>query len=486
MEHLILLSGYLAASLHIAIFIGLSIRVLMQHHPTGTSLAWILLALILPYAGAGLYLLIGERPLGRRRGRHAAQLLPLLNEWIGKLPKFENKTGNQSDLWRLIHQTAAASTGLPSQIGNRLSLVSDSAKILAAIRDDIENAKHPIRMEVYIWPPGGAADAVADALIRSAERGVACHVLLDAAGSRKFFRSPWPQRMRAAGVELVEALPVGLLRTAFVRFDLRMHRKLVIIDGQIGWTGSLNLVDPRHFKQDAGVGEWVDAMTRIEGPGVETLAGVFIWDWCVETGAPPDAIAAKLIGAMIPPLSQHGEIQVLPSEPGFEGDGAHRLLLTTLYLAQQEIVLTTPYFVPDEPLSLALEAAALRGVRVIVLVPERVDSILVRYASRSFFERLLAAGVRIEQFSGGLLHTKSVTVDGSLALFGTTNLDIRSFRLNFELTLVVYDAAFTESLRKLQEQYRRNATALDSEQWKARRTHTRLAENAARLVSPLL
>jgi len=486
MDYLIHLSGYLAVILHATIFLSLTTRVLMQRHPPGTSLAWMLLALVLPYVGAGLYLLIGERPLGRSRGKRATELLPLLDAWVQRLPRPNPAASDGPDRWRLIHQTAQASTGLPSQIGNKLALASDSDEILAHVRDDILSASHTVLMEFYIWHPGGLADEVAEALIAAAQRGVTCCVLLDAAGSREFFKSPWPARMREAGVRLVRALPVGLLRAAFVRFDLRMHRKLIIVDGRVAWTGSLNLVDPRFFKQDAGFGEWVDAMSRIEGPVVETLAGVFLWDWGVETGLLPDGIEPNLLGAMSPPLSDGGEVQVLPSGPGFEGDGAHRLLLAALYVAQEEIVLTTPYFVPDEPLSLAIEAAALRGVKVVVVVPERVDSVLVRYASRSFFDRLLAAGVRIEQFSGGLLHTKSVVVDRSLALFGTTNLDIRSFRLNFELTLVVYDTDFAERLHELQEQYRLSAKPLDAADWNARGRTARLAENLARLVSPLL
>ncbi len=486
MDTLIHLSGYFALIAHAAIFIGLCLRVLMQRHPPGTSLAWMLLALALPYVGAGLYLLIGERPLGRRRGKRARELLPLLDDWVRRLPRQSDAADASAHRWRPIQRTSMAATGLPSQIGNRLALASDSGAILRQIGDDIQAATHTVLMEFYIWYPGGAADVVAEALIAAAQRGVSCCVLLDATGSREFFKSRWPARMRTAGVRLVSALPVGLLRAAFVRFDLRLHRKLVIVDGRIAWTGSLNLVDPRFFKQHAGVGEWVDAMSRIEGPVVATLAGVFLWDWCVETGMRPESIAPGLLAAMSPPLTDAGEIQVLPSGPGFEGDGAHRLLLAAFYVAQQEIVLTTPYFVPDEPLALAIEAAALRGVKVVVVLPERVDSMLVRYASRSLFDRLLAAGVCIEQFSGGLLHTKSVVVDRSLALFGTTNLDIRSLRLNFELTLVVYDIAFAEQLHALQEQYRLSAQPLDAARWSRRGRATRLAENLARLVSPLL
>ncbi|WP_341678961.1 cardiolipin synthase [Niveibacterium sp. SC-1] len=480
-DHLL---GPLAAGSHIVIVTVLVLRVLGQRHPPGTSLAWMLLAIVVPYFGAGLYLLIGERPLGRRRGRHAAELLPILQAWVRRLPEARQQADEQS--WLAIRRTAQGSIGLPALGGNQLELRSDTDAILRALIADIETARHTVLMEFYIWYPGGIADEVIDALCRAALRGVACRVLLDSAGSQHFFRSRLPRQLREAGVAVVAALPVSLVRAAFVRFDLRLHRKNVVIDGRVGWTGSMNLVDPGYFKQGAGVGQWIDAMCRLEGPAVEVLAGVFLWDWCVETGQALDMAAPGLPEVDILPRTGGGEVQVLPSGPGFEGEGAHRLLLAALYAARDEIVLTTPYFVPDEPLSMALEAAALRGVRVTVILPARVDSLLVRYASRSFFDRLLDAGVRIMRFEGGLLHTKSVTVDRELSLFGTTNLDVRSFRLNFELTLIIYDPRFTRELCALQESYLASSQQLNQQRWNARGRGVRLAENAARLVSPLL
>jgi len=480
-DHLL---GPLAAGTHFLIVVVLVLRVLGQRHPPGTSLAWMFLAILVPYFGAGLYLLIGERPLGRRRGRHAAELMPILQAWVRRLPDASLHSPDQT--WAAIRRTAQGSIGLPALGGNRLELKADTDAILRALIADIEAARHTVLMEFYIWHPGGIADEVVDALCRAARRGVACRVLLDSAGSQVFFRSRLPRQLQEAGVAVVPALPVSLLRAAFVRFDLRLHRKNVVIDGRIGWTGSMNLVDPEFFKQGAGVGQWIDAMCRLEGPAVEVLAGVFLWDWCVETGQALDMAAPGLAEAGSPAWAEGGEVQVLPSGPGFEGEGAHRLLLAALYAAHEEIVLTTPYFVPDEPLSMALEAAALRGVRVTVILPARVDSILVRYASRSFFDRLLDAGVRIMQFEGGLLHTKSVTVDRELSLFGTTNLDVRSFRLNFELTLIIYEPGFTRELCALQESYLASSYELDRNLWLTRGRGVRVAENAARLLSPLL
>jgi cardiolipin synthase len=270
-----------------------------------------------------------------------------------------------------------------------------------------------------------------------------------------------------------------------VRPDLRLHRKIVVIDDEAAYTGSFNLVDPRFFKQDAGVGEWVDAMARLEGPGVIALNALFRWDWEVETGSDldePDACGVSCAGHR----AGGTDLQVIPSGPGMTGNMIYHILLMSIYSARREITMTTPYFVPDEAVSTALLTAADRGVEVTVIVPERNDSRLVQYTCRSYFDDMLAAGIRIFQFKGGLLHTKSVVVDGELALFGSVNLDIRSFWLDFEVTLGVYDPDFAQRISALQDKYIQKAVPLDRQIWSRRAGRERFYENLARLASPLL
>ena len=240
----------------------------------------------------------------------------------------------------------------------------------------------------------------------------------------------------------------------FVRFDLRLHRKIVVIDGEVAYTGSLNLVDPRYFKQGAHVGQWVDAMVRLRGPAVEALAITFLEDWELETGEGVDRLRET---GDVHPLASRGRavVQVVPSGPVVREESIQAVLLGAIYAARRELVMTTPYFVPDESLVMALITAALRGVEVTLVLPARVDSRLARLASQPHKGELLEAGVRIAEFQGGLMHTKSVTVDGELSLFGSLNLDPRSLILNFEITLSVYDRAFTASLRALQQIVRR-------------------------------
>jgi cardiolipin synthase len=310
-------------------------------------------------------------------------------------------------------------------------------------------------------------------------------VLLDALGSRPFLRSGAAAELRRHGVRLEAALQAGTLRALLVRRpDLRMHRKILVIDDEIGYTGSLNLADPTLFKQDAGVGQWVDALVRVHGPAVAQLAATFREDWYLETDewTDPPALTAELPA----PAAGPAPVQVLPSGPGPRVEAIEQVVLTALYLARTEVVLTTPYFIPSESLLTALLSAASRGVAVTLIVPARIDSRLVHFASRAPQPDLLSAGVRVALFRGGLLHTKSITVDGELSLFGSVNLDPRSFRLDLEITLAVYDAGFTAALRRLQQHYLDNSDVLDLATCRARSALERLAEDTARLVGPVL
>jgi cardiolipin synthase len=271
----------------------------------------------------------------------------------------------------------------------------------------------------------------------------------------------------------------------FVRFDLRMHRKIVVIDGRVAYTGSLNMVDPRYFKKDSGVGEWVDAMVRLEGPVVESLAITFLADWYIESNS---ELTELQHSGDAKPLPKVGEAaaQTLPSGPAYMSGAIEQILIMAVYSAREELVMTTPYFVPSEILLMALASAAQRGVKVILVVPAKVDSRLVRHASQASKGDLLKAGVRIANFHGGLLHTKSVTIDGEISLFGSVNLDPRSMRLNFEISLAIYNREFTRELRALQQSYIDKSHLMDLGAWQNRSLGTRVAENVARLWSPLL
>lgn len=466
--------------------LGLSVRVIVRRLPVGTSLAWLFVLLATPLLGVLAYLLIGELRLGSRRARMAAKLAPLYQAWCEELQARSHVdwevAGREAEP---VAQLVQASLGLPPQSGNAFSLLGRWDEALDAIIRDIDAARRSCHLAFYIWNAGGKADEVAEALLRAAARGVSCLLLLDDVGSRPFLRGPWPVRLRAAGIQVVAALPASFWRLPFTRFDLRLHRKLVLVDCKVAYTGSLNLVDPRHFKQNAGVGQWVDAMVRVRGPVVEPLAILFLSDWAFATEIADERLREV---SDVHPVRPAGSaaMQVIPSGPGLEGGRVDQVLLTTIYRARNRIVLTSPYFIPHEPLLAALIGAAQRGVAVELVIPERVDSWLAHNAGRAFLRDLLAAGVRVHLFRGGLLHTKSVLVDDTWGLFGSLNLDPRSLFLNFELTLAIYDREFSRELNRLQVSYIAQSRPLELAECLSQSFPQRLIQDTARLLEPLL
>jgi cardiolipin synthase len=463
--------------------VGLSIRIIHRRLPVGVALAWLSVVLVFPFAGAIVYLFIGESRLGPQRARRAAALRKSYRGWVTALK--ERGAGTLGELpagCRALARLGEALFENPPLAGNEMQLLHNAGEAFPALIRDIDAARQFCHLEFYIWDVGGKADEVVEALERAARRGVVCRLLVDALGSRTFLRSDGARRLREAGVALREALPVTLRRLLFVRADLRLHRKIVVIDGTLAYTGSLNLADPALFKKNAGVGQWVDALARIQGPAVVPLGAIFLQDWELETGEaiPPPSGAEEL------PCGGQAVVQVLPSGPGERVGAIEQAVISAVYTASRELVLTTPYFVPDESLMSALLSAPGRGVDVTLIVPARVDSRMTHYASRAYQSDLLAAGVRIALYRDGLLHTKSMTVDGQFSLFGSLNLDVRSLRLDFEVTLAVYDAGFTAALRELQQTYIKHSDWLGLKACQERGRVERFVEDAARLVGPVL
>jgi len=472
--------------LHVLIIIAVSIRVIKVRLPVATSLAWLLLVFFLPFVGAVAYLVLGEKRLGRKFTERTQAIKGRYDRWLQDLPpEIRSDPQRLSPKARTLSRLTFTSANIPALSGNRIQLLDAAEPILRSIISDIDRAKRFCHLEFYIWTEGGMADEVGAALLRAAGRGVTCRVLLDAIGSAQFLKGRLLAQLKAGGVEVAFALPVSAFSVFKVRPDLRLHRKIVVIDDGAAYTGSFNLVDPRFFKQDAGVGEWVDAMVRLEGPGVLALNALFRWDWEVETGR--DLNQKFEEGDPSADLrTGETDVQVIPSGPGRTGNSIYQLLLMSIYSAQNEIVMTTPYFVPDEAVFTALLTAAERGVKVTVIMPERNDSRLVHFTCRSYFDDMLAAGIRIFGFRGGLLHTKSVVIDRQIALFGSVNLDVRSFWLDFEVTLGVYEPDFAERLLALQDKYINDSAPVDRHTWQQRPSKERFIENLARLASPLL
>jgi len=462
-------------------FIGVIISV---RRPVGVAFAWIFIVMSFPVVGICLYVLIGERPVGRRLTRKITRMnreySEITEDMRRKYAEDKQKLPIEA---RLFSHLAASNNGTPVVAGNKVQLHTNSLQILQLFIDEINQAKESLHLEFYIWALGGDADRVGEAMIAAAKRGIACRVLLDSLGSKDWFKSKWPARFRNAGIEVTEALPIQIGRFQFRRADIRLHRKIFVIDSTIVWTGSMNLVDPRTFKQDSGVGEWVDAMVRVEGPVAAQFELTFSFDWSVDNPKITHFKDHK------PPIAPHegGVIaQEFASGPVYRDDILYQVMLSAIVDANEELTITTPYFGPDDGLMQALMATARRGVKVTLIVPKLNDSKLVAWSSKSYYADLLNSGVLIAEFHGGLLHTKSLMVDRKAAIFGSVNFDQRSLRLNFEISLIVYDNEFCATLQALIESYLAQSDYVNPKLWAERPRWQHYLENAAHLTSPLL
>src|SRR4051812_9977828 len=456
-----------------AIRLGMLIVVPVHRSPEAAK-GWLLLGFFLPWPALVLYLLIGRPTYPRWRRERAARFPPVFNP-----PRAATERGaaNAPVLTNLVEATTLIQNlgHFPPLPGNRVALLTDYGGALDALVAEIDAARHHVHLLYYILADDAAGRRVMAALARAVERGVTCRVLIDALGSRPWARSV-VKTLSGSGVAVHRVLPLGL--RGHTRADLRNHRKLAIVDGAIGHVGSQNIVDA-DFKPGVVNQELV---VRVDGPVVQELQAVFAADWFMET---EEVLAGP---AFFPETSDAGSTaaQALPSGPDYPGAGIERLIVALVHGARERVVITTPYFIPDEALLDALGTAVLRGVAVHLVVSKIPDQVLVGLAQRSYYEELLAVGVSIHRYRNKLLHAKHLTIDSELALIGSSNVDVRSFVLNSEVSLVCYDAAVTAELRTVQEGYFAESDLLDYEGWVRRPFAVRLSENLARLVSPLL
>ncbi len=448
------------------------------------ALAWIAALFAFPVLGLLLYVLIGENRIGvirkRRHRRIVQQVRSLEPVWQDQRVAERHMSAEDSQLARVAEQLGAP----PVLNGNTIEVSGDPHEQIQWIVQDIDAATQTVHVLFYILEGDSTGEQVCQALERAVARGVVCRLLLDGVGSKAFLRSARRRDLAAAGVQVVEALPARLLRVLVARVDIRNHRKLVVVDGSVAQTGSRNVADPS-FKQTGRLGKnepYVDSWIRVRGPVVLDLQTMFVEDWELDTGQD------------LSPLLEHqpefilGGIpaQVIPSGPNFNNSVVAELIQASIQLARREVMFCTPYFLPDEATISAMEVAARRGLRVTVILPRANDSLLCAYASRAQFHRLLQAGVEIWEFRPGFLHSKTVTVDDEIGIVTTANMDRRSYEINFEASLVVYSRAFTDQLRSLQNWYVARSARVEAPAWMARKASTRLAENFANLVSPLL
>lgn len=477
----ILAFAYIAAELLVRVGMLL---VVPQRRSTGAAAAWLMLILFLPWIGLVAYVLIGNPKLPRRRRKYQREMNTVLEQLVAQA-EADPETGPlfMVDL-NERHRSIAALTqhlgGMPPVGSSGATLLPEYDSAIGRMIGDINRAQHQVHVLFYIFADDAMGRSFVHALCRAAARGVKVRVLIDWMGSRSFGLRHILKTLRAGGVEAHSALPFSL--RDYSRIDLRNHRKIVVIDGVVGYTGSQNIVCG-DFKP--GI-VYKELMVRVTGPIVMQFQATFLADWYSETHT------SLFDSSTLPPETERvatGTVvaQVLPSGPAYDVDHVPLLFSALLHAARERAVLVTPYFIPDDALLRAIQAAAYRGVEVHVVVSETADQLIVSRAQRSYYSELLEAGVAIHLYHPPfLLHAKHLSIDNDVAVIGSSNVDIRSFRLDLEIVTIFYGQHVATALRAVEEQYFAASRIIDRDSWQRRPFHQQIIENTLRLVSPLL
>ncbi len=468
-------AAYIAAEW--AIRIAMLVYVPQRRTPAAAR-TWLLLVFFWPLVGLAVYWVFGRIYYPRRRIDEQARA----SQYVRKAQ--DEMRADRAIAPPPLDPLAARAAELAARLGdfaawggNRIELLDDYAGSIDRLVADVDAARDHVHLLTYILADDATGRRVTEAIERAARRGVVCRVLADAVGSRRGLARLGPG-LREAGVEVIPLLPVGLFRRGTARFDLRNHRKLAVIDGRTGYVGSQNVVDPTFIPGCPNE----ELVARIEGPAVAQIQAVILGDRYFETGH----VAHE--ERHFPRLAAAGEsaAQLLPSGPGYGRENGQTLLVALIHAARERIVITTPYFVPDDAFLQALATAALRGVETRLVLSAHSNQRLTQLAQESYYEQLLEAGVAIHLYEPRFLHAKHMTVDRSVALVGSTNIDIRSFALNCEASLLVYDERVVRSLEAVQARYLASSRVVERSAWAARPLGRQVAQNSARLADSLL
>ncbi|SDR26960.1 cardiolipin synthase [Pseudovibrio sp. Tun.PSC04-5.I4] len=469
---------------HILLVLTFTIRILLRDDLSPpVRLAWFIVLNVLPYVGVGVYFLFGETDLGHRADKRHKEIFDEIHESARQF------MGTRADIDCLItpeyqngFHYAGSINGFYPVAGNNAKLMEDATATRDSMITDIDAAQDYVHVLYYIWLNDHTGTALANALIRATQRGVVCRAMADGLGSHNLIKSQLWEKMKEAGVQLAVALPLDKpVRTLLTsRLDLRNHRKITIIDGKVTYCGSRNSADPE-FLVKAKFAPWVDIMLRLTGPIVTQNQLLFISDWMQATGEKLNDFELKS-----EPVQEGFPAQVMGDGPTERKGATPQLFACLIATARFELTLSTPYFVPDETVLEALRAAAYRGVKVTLIFPKVNDSWIVAAASRSHYFKLLEAGCDLFEFKGGLLHAKTLTMDKKITLIGSSNLDLRSFDLNYENNILLQDNAITSSVLGRQQQYLDSSDQVFFETVSGWSYLKRIKNNVIATVSPIL
>lgn len=449
------------------------------------ALGWLMAIFLIPYVGLVAFLIIGSTYLPRGRRERQTHMNDLIREQLGDQPILGNCTHlREMDLAaaKLNYKLGA----LPMAGGNSLKFLHDNHESMRIMAEAVDQAKEYVHFEFYIVAYDESSAPLLDALFRAHRRGVKVHIMVDQLGSAGYpgYRK-LVKLLNSSGVSWRRSLPIRPWRGEYQRPDLRNHRKILVIDGELGFSGSQNVID-RSYNKRANLRKklaWKDLMLRVEGPLVDELNALFISDWYSETG---DLLLDE-IDQELPAVDSGVMAQVVPSGPGFETENNLRLINHLIYNAERRIVICSPYFIPDDSLKMALTTAAQSGIEIHLIVCEKGDQFFPHYGQRSYYENLLLSGIKIHLYPAPtVLHSKFMLIDDDVAFIGSSNMDQRSFALNLEVSLLFLDKTVAAELEDVADAYLEECFEVDYTEWCDRPLHLKALENVCRLTSGLL
>jgi cardiolipin synthase len=478
---------YILLFVYVAILATVLLRILFETHSSNKTLAYILLCVFLPVFGIIFYLTFGinywKKKKYSKKMHGNTGVLQHLKKNIAQYDKVAMNAASPA-----VEQNAELASMLVRDLGspltgaNKVALLTNGEHKFPELLRAIREATHHIHIEYYIYECDETGISVIELLIEKAKQGVKVRFIYDDFGSPGIKKNI-EKRMREAGIEVHPFHKIRFYLLAN-RLNYRNHRKIAIIDGHTAFTGGINVSDKYVNKDTPGKLYWRDTHLLIKGPAVYYLQYIFLADWKFCCTLPMVADAAYFPEKT--PPDGNCFVQIAASGPDSPLPSVLYSILQAIYLAQEEILITTPYFIPGDSLLDALCVAALSGLAVKLLVPGVSDSKFVNAASRSYYSSLLEAGVEIYLYQKGFVHAKTMITDGRLSMIGTANMDYRSFELNFEVNAVIYNTAFSQEMRDVFYSDLKDAEKINKEKWLSRYWLKQLPEKIARLFSPVL
>jgi cardiolipin synthase len=466
-----------------AIALALIPLVIIRRKEPSSTIAWILTLLFLPALGAILFLLFGRDrvrwPARRKRQADALVHAMVVAETGDRGLDLSRGPAELSEIEEQIFLLGAQLSQGSATTGNRVDVLAEGQIVYDALGEAIDRARHHVHAEYYLIRNDKTGAWFRDKLVAAAKRGVEVRLLGDGYGCLAIGRA-WRRPLKRAGAKVRLFMPMRSLLLQPV--NLRNHRKIVVIDGQVAFTGGVNIGD-EYRGEMRGIGRWRDTHLCIEGPAAAALQRVFLQDWFFASG---EAVDAKPYFPHTNHAAGRATVAVVPSGPDTRTEAIHRLFFAAITSATERVWITTPYFVPDPAMFVALQVAAMRGVDVKLILPSRSNHRVTFHAGRSYYEQLLEAGVHLHEYTPGMIHAKTMVVDGRVVLVGSANMDMRSFRLNFEVHALLHDERTAKDLEARFVTDLAQTVPVTLSAWSQRPWRWRIAEGAGRLVSPLL